>query len=210
MGYHRAGFDVVGVDINPQPHYPFEFVQGDALTYPLSGFDVVHASPPCQAYSITKNAHNREHPDLLPAMRERLEACGSVWVIENVPGAPMVDPIVLCGSMFNRRAWDYYIGQTVRLQRHRLFDSSTPLDVPANDRHDRTVRVGGVYGGAWPKNAGLDPSVKRTGGYAPPDDVQRSLMGIHWMNRRELAQSIPPAYTQYIGEQLMAALTVAA
>jgi DNA (cytosine-5)-methyltransferase 1 len=210
MGYHRAGFDVVGVDIAKQPHYPFEFHQADALTYPLGGFDAIHASPPCQAYSITKNAHSREHPRLVEPVRARLQGSGLPWVIENVVGAPLLDPVTICGSMFDLRAWDHYIGQMVQLKRHRLFESQVMLMAPGPCRHVKGMRVGGVYGGAWSKNRSTDPSVKRTGGYAPPDDVQRVLMGIDWMPRKPLAQSIPPAYTEWIGAQLLRALGVAA
>lgn len=209
MGYHRAGFDVVGVDIKPQPHYPFEFHQGDALTWSLDGFDAIHASPPCQAYSITKHAHNREHPDLVPQTLAWLREWGGTWIVENVVGAPLDDAVTLCGSMFGLRTWDHYISQDVWLKRHRLFQASWAMLIPPC-AHPRGVRVGGVYGGAWSKNKTLDPTVKRTGGYAPPDDVQRELMGIDWMTRHELNQAIPPAYTEWIGTQLLAALRSAA
>ena len=204
MGYHRAGFEVVGVDIKPQPRFPFEFIQADAMTYPLDGFDAVHASPPCQAYSITKHAHNLEHPDLVPETLRRLTAWGGTWIVENVVGAPLEDAVTLCGSMFDLRAWDHYIGQTVQLKRHRLFQSNWMILAPGPCRHVPGMRVGGVYGGAWSKNRTLDPTVKRTGGYAPPDDVQRVLMGIDWMTRQQLTQAIPPAYTEWIGRQLLA------
>ena len=174
MGYHRAGFDVVGVDNAPQPNYPFPFELADAMTFPLDGYDAIHASPPCQAYSITKNAHGREHPMLVEPVRFRLAGSGLPWVIENVPGAPLLDPVTICGSMFDLRAWDYYINQMVQLRRHRLFESSVALVAPGPCRHVKGMRVGGVYGGAWPKNRSTDPTVKRTGGYTPPDDVQRS------------------------------------
>jgi DNA (cytosine-5)-methyltransferase 1 len=210
MGYHRAGFEVVGVDINAQPHYPFEFHQADALTFPLEGFDAIHASPPCQAYSITRNAHNREHPDLVPTTLDALTASGLPWVVENVVGAPLPDPLTLCGSMFNLTADDHYLGAPVWLKRHRLFASSAFLMAPGPCRHLHGVRVGGVYGGAWSKNRTIDPTIKRTGGYAPPDDVQRVLMGIDWMTRKELNQAIPPAYTEWIGRQLLAAIARAA
>src|SRR5512146_881208 len=103
MGYHRACFEVVGVDINPQPHYPFEFHQADALTYPLDGFDVIHASPPCQDYTIASLYHRmngKTYPDLIEPTRKHLMRSSSVWVMENVPGAPLINPIMLCGSMF--------------------------------------------------------------------------------------------------------------
>jgi DNA (cytosine-5)-methyltransferase 1 len=205
MGYYRAGFDVVGVDLKPQPHYPFEFHQGDAMTWSLDGFDVIHASPPCQAYSITRNAHTVEHPELVDGTRDRLAASGIPYVIENVVGAPMRDPMTLCGSMFGLRAWDHYIGQMVQLKRHRLFESPVLLMPPGPCEHVKGMRIGGVYGGAWSKNASVDPAVKRTGGYAPPDDVQRNLMGFV-APRKGLAQAIPPAYTEWIGAQLLRAL----
>lgn len=211
MGYHRAGFDVVGVDLHQQRRFPFEFVQGDAMEYMRlprwwAGFDAIHASPPCQAYSITKNAHGREHPDLVPETLERLEESGLPWVVENVVGAPLPDPLILCGSMFDLVADDHYLGAPVWLKRHRLFASSEFLLAPGPCRHIKGMRVGGVYGGAWSKNKTIDPTVKRTGGYAPPDDVQRVLMGIDWMTRKELNQAIPPAYTEWIGRQLIAAM----
>ncbi len=102
MGYHRAGFEVVGVDIVDQPNYPFEFHQADAMIYPLDGFDAIHASPPCQAYS-TISPHGKEYPDLYRATRDRLIAHGGVWVIENVIGAPYRSGFILCGSMFRCR-----------------------------------------------------------------------------------------------------------
>ena len=215
MGYHRAGFEVVGIDLHPQRRFPFEFVQGDAMEYMRlprwwAGFDVIHASPPCQAYSITKNAHGREHPDLVPETLGRLQASGLPWVCENVVGAPLPDAVTLCGSMFDLTAWDHYIGQTIQLKRHRLFQSSEYLMAPGPCRHIKGMRVGGVYGGAWSKNKTLDPTVKRTGGYAPPDDVQRELMGIDWMTRKQLNQAIPPAYTEWLGRQLLRVMERAA
>lgn len=213
MGYHRAGFDVVGVDSAPIRRFPFEFHRLDAMEV-LHGqteirpwdFDAIHASPPCQAYSITKHAHNREHPDLVPETRHLLKSLGIPWVMENVKGAPMPDSLVLCGSMFDLTAWDHYINDWVQLQRHRLFESSFYLMAPGPCRHRAGVRVGGVYGGAWSKNKTIDPTIKRTGGYTPPDDVQRTLMGIDWMTRQQLNQAIPPAYTEWIGRQLLAAI----
>src|SRR5450631_76931 len=127
MGYHRAGFDVVGVDINPQPHYLFEFRQADALTFPLDGFDAVHASPPCQHYSSATKAWGRtgEHPDLFAPVRQRLQDNGATWVIENVDGAPVESSIRLCGSFFGLEA-----------QRHRWFETSTLFLSPFVCRHN--------------------------------------------------------------------------
>ncbi len=190
MGYHRAGFEVVGVDINPQPRYPFEFHQADAMDFDLDGFDVIHASPPCQRYSTASkrwNGRAETHPDLVDAMRERLG--GRAYVMENVPGSPLRPDIVLCGSMFG-----------LGVRRHRLFESSedlTGLDCrhasqppryPIYD-HGRWYlsSVAHVYGHGGGKSKGNWPEA----------------MGIDWMNNRELAQSIPPAYTEFIGRQLL-------
>lgn len=116
MGYHQAGFDVVGVDINPQPDYPFEFHQADAMEFPLDGFDAIHASPPCQVFTALKTMHNAgEHFDLLTPMRARLKEWGGPYVIENVPGAPMQDHVTLCGSSFGLGVKKY----DRELRRHR-------------------------------------------------------------------------------------------
>lgn len=109
MGYHRAGFDVVGVDKDPQPHYPFEFIQADAIEFVREHglkFDAVHASPPCQVHSKTAVTHNVSHPDLIEPTRDALREVGRPYVIENVEGAPLIDPLVLCGSEFGLRAND--------------------------------------------------------------------------------------------------------
>lgn len=219
-GYMAAGFVVTAVDLNTAAlgRNPADggTIEADAMAvlrgevFDLGAFDAIHASPPCQAYSITKHAHKTEHPDLVPETLALLRAWGGDWIVENVVGAPLPDAVMLCGSMFELTAWDHYIGQTVRLQRHRLFQSSQFILAPGPCRHDRSVRVGGVYGGAWSKNRTLDATVKRTGGYAPPDDVQRDLMGIDWMTRHQLNQAIPPVYTHWIGRQLLNALDKAA
>ena len=124
MGYYRAGFEVIGVDLQPQPRYPFEFHQADAMTYPLDGFDAIHASPPCQAYTVAQNAtHNRgAHPDLVAPVRGMLLATGRPFVIENVVGAPLVEPITLCGSMFG-----------LHVKRHRLFECNLFFLAPLCD-----------------------------------------------------------------------------
>ena len=191
MGYYRAGFEVVGVDINPQPHYPFEFHQADALTYPLEGFDVIHASPPCQAYSLSTlyhRQHGKEYPKLLDATRARLIASGTPWVIENVMGAPMQAATLLCGSMFG-----------LRVVRHRQFESPW-LDgmAPFSCRHDYiSYTVCGNGTPSWQRRrAGRNQSVAEC----------RAAMGIDWMTRKELSQAIPPAYTEWIGRQLLAVI----
>lgn len=121
MGYHRAGFEVVGVDIKPQPRFPFEFHQGDALEFcERHGheFDAIHASPPCQAFTSLRNSWNaKTHPNLLPQTRELLYRCGRRFVIENVPGAPLVNPFLLCGTMFRLGC------EGAELRRHRYFES---------------------------------------------------------------------------------------
>jgi DNA (cytosine-5)-methyltransferase 1 len=189
MGYHRAGFEVVGVDLHPQPRYPFEFHQADALTFPLDGFDVIHASPPCQGFMRSgMMARDGRYLDLLTPMRERLR--GRTYVIENVPGAPMRPDAILCGSAFD-----------LEVRRHRWFESSSPFSAlvpPCN--HSRPIT--GVYGhphgsgGAW--RNGKRPML--------PSDAATwaRAMGIDWMNPRELSQSIPPAYTEWIGKQIQA------
>jgi DNA (cytosine-5)-methyltransferase 1 len=197
VGYHRAGFDVVGVDIEPQPRYPFDFHHADAMTFPLDGFDVIHASPPCQAYSSTRHTHSNEHPMLVDAVRARLAAFGLPWVIENVEGAPMRNALTLCGTEFGLRSGDRW------LRRHRLFESSIWLMGAGGCNCSRRL-IGGVYGHAGGGGGAMARGFKL--------DKTRSLeaMGTPWMNRREVSQAIPPAYTEFIGEQLIAHLAVAA
>jgi len=199
MGYHRAGFDVVGVDIKPQPHYPFEFHEDDALdtlrTPPVTReFDVIHASPPCQAFSYLKDMHNaKAHDDLLTPTRALLRRIGLPYIIENVEGSPMVPTVVLCGSSFGLGA------EGARLQRHRLFETNWPLLGPPCV-HGVAGRVIGVYGGH-----GRDRRrTVKTQDYST--EARREAMGIDWMTGAELSQAIPPAYTQFIGEQLLSVL----
>ena len=194
MGYSRAGFEVVGVDINPQKRYPFEFHQGDALSWPLEGFDIVHASPPCQRWSPAAKVHRdagKIYPDCLTPTRERLRKWGGPYIIENVPGAPMQPyTIVLCGLMFGLKVF-----------RHRIFECSDLITVPDHPTH-KGKRIGEGYwsvaggGGRW-KSWG---TVKRniTKGTVGEWSV---AMGIDWLTRAQLAQAIPPAYTEWIGKQ---------
>lgn len=213
VGYSRAGFEVVGVDLNPMPHYPFEFHQADALTYLAEHgqeFDAIHASPPCQAYSVTKHSHSIAYPELIEPVRDLLIEFGVPWVIENVVGAPLISPLVLCGTMFDLTAYDPVTELTLELRRHRLFESTANLAAPKPCHHG-VHQVGGVYGGGsskrsadrtdWPKGK------PGRGGYTPRAAVRQTLMGIDWMNRDELSESIPPAYTEHIGRQLIEALS---
>jgi len=194
MGYHRAGFDVVGVDLNPQPNYPFRFVQADAVTYPLDGFDAVHASPPCQAWSQMTGCRPGvadEYPQLIDVTRARLERQGRPWVIENVDGAGLPEQddllgahgLLLCGVMFR-----------LSLYRHRLFETSFPVRAPVHPRH----WVPASKAGHW--RAGTIISVA---GNCAPIEVARAAMGIDWTTRAELAEAIPPAYTNHIGKALI-------
>lgn len=191
MGYARAGFEVVGVDINPQRNYPFEFHRADALEYPLDGFDVIHASPPCQHYSVLNKAAGttQNHPDLIGATRERIK--DHLYVIENVAGAPLSCPFILCGSMFNLRTAD----DKMELRRHRFFECSIMMLAP-ECRHTDRLTIG-VYG------HGTQKYLVEKLGRCTRIHEKREAMGIDWTNRDELSQAIPPAYTEWIGERLM-------
>jgi len=197
MGYYRAGFDVVGVDIEPQPHYPFRFVQGDALMSPvrLEPFDVIHASPPCQAYSAgarMRKGYAKVHPRLIEPTRAMLLAWGGIYVIENVPGAPLRSPMRMCGS-----------GPGLLVRRHRAFESNVLLLGEAC-AHGRQQVVVGVYGDH------PEDSVIRKGHPAiRARDIAHAqeALGIDWTNDwAELKEAVPPAYTEFIGEQLLAHL----
>lgn len=192
MGYHRAGFEVVGVDIKPQPDYPFTFIQADALEEGMSLaplFDLIHASPPCQAFSITGNlarAQGKEQStvDLLTPLRPLLEATGLPYVIENVKGAPLRDPMVLCGSMFG-----------LKVRRHRLFESNLLLQPPGPCRHKEQGKPVGVY-------HTLNDSIPFGGTTARTLEEGQEAMGIDWMPWKSLKEAIPPAYTEWIGQQI--------
>lgn len=202
MGYSCAGFDVVGVDIKPQPDYPFEFHQGDALEFPLDGFDAIHASPPCQRYSNLRHVaekKGRDAPDLVATTRVALEATGLPWVIENVPGAPVRATIILCGSMFG-------LGAGVRqLRRHRLFELSFAMFQPECRHVGEAIGVygGGPVGRYTFGNGAHKDYYNRRGGYQGTVAEKREAMGIDWMNAAALNQAIPPAYTEFIGSRLL-------
>jgi DNA (cytosine-5)-methyltransferase 1 len=216
-GYLNAGFDeVVGVDNNEEYWYRYggshtdprtTFVHDDALTYLFNHgdeFDAIHASPPCQFYSVATSPENRaKHPDLLEITRNALDMIGKPYVIENVEGARqwMKAPITLCGSMFNLFAIDED-GEMLRMERHRLFDLNWDIEIPANMKcfHPRSIKVAGAYGGGSHHKKDME----RRGGYVPKVSVIKNLMGIDWMTRRGLNQAIPPSYTEFIGRQLLA------
>lgn len=191
MGYHRAGFDVVGVDITPQPNYPFEFIQADALDFAAryaGDFDAAHASPPCHDHTSLKSRAGTDGTGwLLGATLDLLPTLFDTYVVENVMGAPMHTDMVLCGSMFG-----------LRVYRHRKFLISGPtlLALPPHPKH-RVKTSTKKRRTDW--DAGLNISV--TG------DIGTSIggpaMGIDWMTGRGLSQAIPPAYTEFIGAQLL-------
>lgn len=199
MGYHRAGFEVVGVDIKPQPNYPFEFVQEDALGvlrglslgwHPvgahslLEDFDAAHASPPCQAFTKAWKLQRNNHPNLIAPTRELLGKTGLPWVIENVVGAPLIDPVKLEGQMFPE----------LRVVRPRLFEANFSLEVPECPPRPKQVKMGRpVKEGEW---------IQVVGHFSGADEG-RQAMGIPWMTKKELAEAIPPSYTEFIGKQLM-------
>lgn len=188
VGYHRAGFEVVGVDIEPQPRYPFEHYVADAIEFCREHgdeFDAIHASPPCQLYSNAQKIRGYDHPDLVGPTRDVLMATGKPWVIENVVGAPLIDPIMLCGAMF----------PGLRVYRHRLFELSFAIDVPDHPEH--TVPLTKM--GRKPKDGEYMHVVGNFSGV----QQAREAMGIDWMVRDELREAIPPAYTEYIGKYLI-------
>lgn len=205
MGYHRAGFDVFGVDIHPQPNYPFPFEQMDVVDLMQSAdslgvvfgmdFHAAHASPPCQAYSTMSACRPGladNYPELVDDMRRFLNATGLPWVIENVVGAPVAGAddlfgnhgVTLCGRMFG-----------LPLYRHRLFETSMPIVAPPHPPH----LIPASKAGHWKPGTIISVS-----GNCAPISRAREAMGIDWMNRDELAEAIPPAYTEFIGSQLLA------
>jgi DNA (cytosine-5)-methyltransferase 1 len=201
MGYYHAGFEVLGVDMNPQPRYPFEFVQADALEFVAARgreFDVIHASPPCQQFSRSRHLKTarHDHPDLIAATRDALRATGKPYIIENVEGAPLKNPLTLCGSMFG-----------LGVIRHRLFETWPELYfLPASCRHSGVLPM-------WWKSrvkalaAGKSFEFITVAGNSFLMSEAKAAMGIDWMRRYEISQAIPPAYTEYIGKQMIASLS---
>lgn len=200
VGYARSGFTVTGVDLEPRHRYPFfDLVQDDALAVLrdveyLQDFDAIHASPPCQPYSVTKSIHGSggRHREMVEPVRELLQASGLPYVIENVPGAPLTAPVILCGQSFGLGVF-----------RHRLFETNWPLPQPDHAPHDGKVGDGRYFTVA---GHGGGQSI-RDGFQLGSKDEWAVAMGIDWMDKDELAQAIPPAYTEYVGQQLLAYLT---
>lgn len=170
----------------------------------LEDFAALAASPPCQAYSITKHSHSNEHPDLVAPIRWLLRQTGLPYVMENVPGAPLETPLTLCGTEFNLTAQDHD-GRWLHLKRHRLFESNIFLTGNGGCQcvafKRRGIGVGGAYGGGSVDRQ--HAKEVRRGGYTPSKDVREALLGIDWMTQNALSQSIPPAYTEHIGLQLV-------
>lgn len=192
MGYHLAGFEVVGVDLDPQPRYPFEFHQADALEFITEHgheFDAVHASPPCQRYSKAQRIQGREHPDLIGPTRSAMERTGLPYVIENVEDArgELRDPVTLCGAMFGLATY-----------RHRLFETGGGFQLghPRHPRHLAPLAKMGrpVRPGEFMHIVGNFSGVQ----------AARDLMGMPWASRDGLREAIPPAYTEHIGRELLA------
>jgi len=197
-GYQLAGFEVVGVDIKKQKRYPYEFIQADCLELMkdmdfLRSFDVITASPPCQTHSITQHLRNAQGKstdkiDLIPQTREALVASGKPYVIENVPGSPLINPIRMCGSSFG-----------LKVRRHRLFESNIQLTSSICNHKEQGKPVG-IYGS-------MRDEIPKGGHTAKSIEQAREAMGIDWMIWGELVEAIPPVYTETIGKQILSVIT---
>ena len=191
MGYSQAGFDVTGIDINPQPKYPFKFIQADALEYLKNNhhkYDVIHASPPCQNNTSATKVHKaagKVYECFIERTRALLEKIGKPYIIENTMDAPLVDPIVLCGSMFGLKTY-----------RHRLFESNINLTAPEHPIHvAKSTKMG---------RKPVDGEFIQVVGHFSGVKFAQDAMKIDWLGQKELAQAIPPAYTEHLGKQILA------
>lgn len=188
MGYYRAGYEVVGVDNQYQPKYPFRFILGDALCYAVAFgrmFDLIHASPPCKDHTSMRHLYGLQYKSLIGLTRSVLQWIGRPYIIENVEGAPLVNPIMLCGTMFG-----------LNVVKHRLFECSTPVYfAPATCRHVKPV----VKAGRRPNRNKHYASVV---GHFSDVEFARQSMGIDWLGQKELAQAIPPVYTEWLIGQM--------
>ena len=206
-GYDEAGFEMSGVDLYPQPHYPYRFVQADWAEYLAEHwqeYDFIHASPPCQAYSgmrritLSRFGIAPEHPDLIAPVRKALQATDRPWVIENVQGAPLNTQLVLCGSAMG----------LPHLARHRHFESNLLLMSSSKCQHRKNAYTIGIYGDK-PDGRRVSYRQHRLVRVAQSLDEARAEMGIDWMDWGEITQAIPPVYTRFIGAQIMQALGLA-
>jgi len=197
MGYHRAGFEVVGVDIRDQPRYPFQFIRVDVMGLDdrfMAGFHAIHASPPCQKHSdlAKRNGNADAWPCHIEEVRKMLGYVGQPYVIENVEGAPLLNPTMLCGTMFG-----------LRVIRHRLFETNFPLVAPPHGKHPLVYTMDkrkAHYG----KLSEWTSPVQVTGGGNCSKAAAADAMGMPWATKAELNEAIPPAYTEFIGRQLLA------
>ena len=207
FGYWLAGFKPYGVDHEPMKRYPFNFILGDAMELPaavkygikVGHFHAIHAAPPCQRWSTATPAEYRDsHPDLIEPMREFLRSTGLPYVIENVPPAPLEDPIQLCGSSFGLQA-DDEDGTRLWLKRHRRFETGGGFKVPGTQcNHPEGMQVAGAY------NKGSGHKGSRDGrgklrGYVPNAGPLRDLFQMPWATVDGIYQATPPVYTEYIG-----------
>ena len=193
VGYARAGFEVHGVDLKHGKRYPYTYTRADVLDVLqddnfIQQFDVIHASPPCQTHSITQHLRNAQGKttskiDLIPETRAALIASDKPYIIENVPGSPLINPIQLCGSSFG-----------LKVRRHRLFESNMPLEGSVCN-HKLQGRPIGVYGS-------LNDEIPKGGKTAATIDEARDAMGMPWAIWTELVEAIPPAFTEYLGGQI--------
>jgi DNA (cytosine-5)-methyltransferase 1 len=195
-GYVRAGFEVTGIDIKHGKRYPHKYIRGDVRDYLnpefLNQFDVIAASPPCQTHSITQHLRNAQGKttakiDMIPETRQALIESGKPYIIENVQGSPLINPITLCGSAFN-----------LKVRRHRLFESNITLE-GSLCKHKEQGKPVGIYGS-------MRDQIPNGGHTAKTMDEAKEAMGIDWMIWGELVESIPPIYTEYIGKQIISRL----
>lgn len=184
-GYVAAGHSVTGVDCVPRGNYPFEFIHEDALDFlgnQWRNYDFIHASPPCQGFSNTKKLNGYVHDDLIAPTRRLLQEIGKPYVIENVVGAPLINPTLLCGSMFD-----------IRTYRHRIFEASFSLQAPVHPEHlARTAQMG--------RPVSDDEYMHIVGSFSGVD-LARKIMGMPWASQRGLSQAIPPCYTEFIARE---------
>ena len=191
MGLHRAfpEAEIVGVDIARQPRYPFTFIQGDAMDFDLSGYDLIWASPPCQRFSVATKSENRErHPDYIARLRVKLNANGKPWIMENVPLAPLENTVTLCGVMFG-----------IGVFRHRRFESNMPLPKVEHKKHDGKIGDGKYFSVAGGAGRWRSWGVNYPGISKGKVGELRQAMGIEWMTRKELNEAVPPAYSEFLG-----------